>query len=138
VLGLKIGCKIFIIKALVKVEELVLIDDELLANKIHSRLIGSVNHKIPLTSFTDPLRGIEYLKKNPSGILLLLDINMPVMSGWDCLEFMKKNNIDTKVVILSSSINPIDRQRAMEYSNVTGFLNKPLTKETISQLFQNS
>lgn len=115
-----------------------LIDDELLANKIHSRLIGSVNHKIPLTSFTDPLRGIEYLKRNPSGILLLLDINMPVMNGWDCLDFMKKNSITTKVVILSSSINPIDRQRAMEYSNVTGFLNKPLTKEAILQLFQNS
>lgn len=121
-------------KTLINVKELVLIDDEPLANKIHSRLIGSVNGEIQVTVFTDPAKGMNYLRENNSVGLLLLDINMPEMNAWDCLEFAKANNIDVNVIILSSSINPQDREKASEFNNVIGFLNKPLTKENIHWL----
>lgn len=114
-----------------KVRELVLIDDEPLANKIHSLLIGSVDKTVPVITFTDPTEGMQYLKKQGSEALVLLDINMPVMNAWDCLRFIQLHNIKTKVIILSSSINPNDEKKAAEFSSVVGFLNKPLTKPNI-------
>ncbi len=121
-------------KILLNVKELILIDDEPLANKIHSRLIGLVSAETLVTSFTDPIAAMHFLKKNSSDILVLLDINMPEMNGWECLDYMKKNNINTNVIILSSSINPQDRQKASGYQNVKGFLNKPITKDSIKWL----
>ncbi|MDB5230909.1 MAG: response regulator [Chitinophagaceae bacterium] len=71
-------------------------------------------------------------------VLILLDLNMPVMDGWDFLEnYMKDYAEDfkeTKIVILSSSINPEDFAKAKQYSIVVDFINKPLTIESVFAL----
>lgn len=124
-------------KLLKKVKELILIDDEPLANRIHTRLIGSMNPQLHVTAFTDPSQGMHFIKDcEIDDALLLLDINMPVMDAWACLDFMRENEINNQVIILSSSINPLDKQKASEYNNVVGFLNKPLTKENIKWLLE--
>ena len=69
-------------------------------------------------------------------IFIFLDINMPVMNGWDFLnqyliEFKKRKD---KIVVLSSSIDFQDRQRAKEFDCVEGFIEKPLTPEKIKSI----
>jgi CheY-like chemotaxis protein len=70
--------------------------------------------------------------------LVLLDLNMPVMGGWEFLdEFMAKFYAqckETRVVILSSSIVPEDRERAGNYPVVLEFLSKPIRKEHLADL----
>ena len=75
---------------------------------------------------------IEYPK------LVLLDLNMPVMDGWEFLEtYMSKEYhnvfISTQFIVLSSSIDPYDINRAKTYP-VIGFLSKPITKEMLENL----
>ena len=70
--------------------------------------------------------------------LVLLDLNMPVMDGWEFLEsYMSKNYqnvfISTQFIVLSSSIDPYDINRAKTYP-VIGFLSKPITKEMLENL----
>jgi len=73
--------------------------------------------------------------------VIFLDLNMPVMNGWDFLEdyLMKYSDRlpNTKVVIVSSTVNPEDFSRANRYDIVIDFINKPLTTEGLEELMEN-
>ncbi|MFT4772688.1 MAG: CheY-like chemotaxis protein [Cryomorphaceae bacterium] len=66
--------------------------------------------------------------------LIILDINMPQRDGWEVLDFIEDKNISfhkSRVVLLSSSINPKDKTRAFSYDSIKGYLQKPLAKDDI-------
>lgn len=76
-------------------------------------------------------------KKQPQ--LIFLDLNMPVMGGWEFLDsFCTSNysefNTTTKVVILSSTIDPEDLEKAKKYPMVIDFLSKPITLSMLDYL----
>jgi CheY-like chemotaxis protein len=60
--------------------------------------------------------------------LLLLDINMPVMSGWDFLDAIRLRSYADQVyaVIVSSSIDTGNHKKAEQYKQVIGYLEKPI------------
>ena len=70
--------------------------------------------------------------------IIFLDLNMPVMNGWDFLEHfstdLSNENKQIKVIILSSTIDPSDYLRAKQYEVVKDFLSKPLTVEMLQNL----
>ncbi len=70
--------------------------------------------------------------------LIFLDLNMPVMGGWQFLNKMEEEVIQRfpgiKIVISSSCLNPIEKKQADGNSNVIAFLNKPLTLDMINTL----
>lgn len=73
--------------------------------------------------------------------LILLDINMPVMNGWEFLEVYVPQYADkltsTKIVILSSTIDPEDFALAKQYPVVVEFISKPLSIENLEELKMN-
>lgn len=70
--------------------------------------------------------------------LLFLDLNMPVMNGWEFLDSFSAPKYSqfnhTKVVILSSTIDPADLEKSQKYPMVIDFLSKPITKEMLEYL----
>jgi CheY-like chemotaxis protein len=70
--------------------------------------------------------------------VLLMDINMPVMDGWQFLDSLGKleNPPLVHVVIVTSSIDTIDKRKATKYPQVIGFFEKPLTQENCLQMKQ--
>jgi len=70
--------------------------------------------------------------------IIFLDINMPIMNGWDFLEeFEKKYQHEfpkIKIDILSSSVDPKDEERAASHPLIMGFITKPLTDDNLNQL----
>jgi len=77
------------------------------------------------------------IKKYPS--LVFLDLNMPVMDGWEFLDHFSKEEYtsafkNTKIIVLSSTIDPNDIEKSKTYSMVLDFLSKPITKEIVENL----
>ena len=70
--------------------------------------------------------------------LVILDLNMPVMSGWDFLEELKTKPYSEKiyVVVVTSSIYKDDQNKAMSYDRVIGYFIKPLFKSHFKQIFE--
>lgn len=71
--------------------------------------------------------------------LILLDLNMPVMGGWEFLDHFSQGDYmtvfkDTKVIVLSSTIDPKDIAKSRTYPMVLDFLSKPITKEMLEDL----
>ena len=71
--------------------------------------------------------------------LIFLDLNMPVMNGWEFLDIFSKNQYlkhfsATKVIVLSSTIDPDDIAKSKQYPMVIEFLSKPITTEILELL----
>jgi CheY-like chemotaxis protein len=73
---------------------------------------------------------------NINPIILFLDINMPVMNGWDLLDMMEKERSDKEVyvVIVTSSVDVKDREKAFSYSRVVDFVEKPFDTDVLERL----
>lgn len=82
-------------------------------------------------SFNDARKALDNIKsldKIGSKLLIFLDINMPKMSGWDFLDALIETikHSDIKVVMVTSSLSKIDREKTSEYPFVIDFWEKPM------------
>jgi len=109
-----------------------LIDDEQVDQMMYKRILKRSGLAGELISYTYAEEALDYLMHDatPSVDLILLDINMPRMTGF---EFLKKAQdvlgpeFESSVVImLTTSLNPQDRTMAESFASVKGYISKPL------------
>ncbi|MFV8375542.1 response regulator [Flavobacterium sp. LB1P71] len=102
-----------------------------------NEIITAQNGEEALLYFNKIKYNIENrLKTHPQ--LIFLDLNMPVMGGWEFLDVFNTDNFsefkNIKVVVLSSTIDPEDLKKAKTYPMVIDFLSKPITTSMLEYL----
>jgi CheY-like chemotaxis protein len=129
-----------------KYRTVMLIDDNEIDNLINQKMIEAASVTENIYTHTGAKSAIEFLKNMEKlemadqvlPDLIFLDIDMPLMDGFQFLdEFEKLSNVakkKCKIVMLTSSINPQDFNRSKKYENVRLYLNKPLSHESIAKL----
>ncbi len=89
-------------------------------------------------SFKAATAAIEFLKNEEINqhFLILLDINMPGMNGWQFLDILKELKISNNVfvIMVTSSIDGYDKEKAGTYSNVIDFMEKPVSMENCNRI----
>jgi response regulator RpfG family c-di-GMP phosphodiesterase len=123
-----------------------LVDDDEINNFISIKLIKKALLNTEIMACLNGKFAIDQLadiqKRDPSKMpdYILLDINMPIMNGWEFLEEFKRLNIDpmgkSKIYIISSSVFSNDINKAKSYPLVKDFISKPLNVEKIKELFE--
>ena len=128
-----------------KIKCILLIDDDRATNFLNEIVIKKTDCTDQIQVAGGGQQALEFLKsglagKSPWPDLILLDINMPMMNGWQFLEEFKKLKMVKKdeivIVMLTTSINPEDQAKAETIEEVSGFRNKPLTTDIIYELLQ--
>ncbi len=120
-------------------QELLLVDDDLLMQKLHiSIAIRNKLHPEP-KSFMNGKTALDFiLSHNTTNHLHLvwLDINMPVMNGWEFLDSINRQPLkcSVHVMILSSSVDMADRIKAQQYPQVIDYFTKPITRHTVQSM----
>jgi CheY-like chemotaxis protein len=127
-------------------KDFIIIDDDDTNNRLCRKIIEKTFSDVNISTFTDPRQGLEHIvgiysqKDNDSKAILLLDISMPVIDGWnfldqfDILDGRIKDRV--KIQLLSSSLNVKDMERAKTNKNVEYYLVKPLNIESVRQVVQ--
>jgi len=123
-----------------------LIDDDDIFVFLTKKTMLKVSENVEVEVFSDGLQAITHLKeiKDKKELLpdiIFLDLNMPVMDGWEFLAeyqelypfFAKKNEL----YIVSSSISPHEMERSKNIKEVCEFIIKPLVKEKFLEILEN-
>lgn len=122
---------------------IMLIDDDKSDNFFHEREIKKADLSTSVIIKDSAIDALDYLKamneKNDlQPDLIFLDINMPKMNGWEFLiEFSQLDRliqVNTMIMILTTSNNVTDRFRAKAWSFVLEYLTKPLTREIMTDI----
>jgi len=68
--------------------------------------------------------------------IIFLDLNMPIMDGWEFLDEFTKIPIEQEVTIyiVTSSIDPADRKKASQYERVSNFIVKPVEVDQLQEI----
>ncbi len=127
------------------VDTVLIIDDDEASVFLHKRIISQHNKFRNIVVAEGGIEGLEYLKsiaddfaKKPQ--LIFLDLNMPVMNGWEFIKeyILLDNNItqDIKLVILSTSTDPNDISKSKKIDQVTDFISKPLSLQALDKVIE--
>ena len=128
-------------------ESILFIDDDpitlmlckmVISKSLFSKEIATAKNGEVALQYFNKLKQVNTNSKFTKPQLIFLDLNMPVMGGWEFLDsFSTADYSDynkTKVIILSSTIDPGDLEKSKKYPMVIDFLSKPISKEMLEYI----
>lgn len=122
------------------IEEVYLIDDDSIVRLVASKILKSIGFHHTVTSFENGQLALDGIRERMASgsipfkgrrILVLLDINMPILDAWGFLDEFAKLAHEIKehflIAIITSSIDSNDKTRAFSYPEVLDYITKPLS-----------
>jgi len=132
---------------MVKINRVCIIDDDPIFVYGTKRLMKEVNFSDTVIVYENGQDGIDGLKEMTNNgenlpSIIFLDLNMPVMNGWEFLEDFAKipnhKRENVTIDIISSSVDPRDLERIKSYNVVNNYILKPLTPEDLQNVLNKN
>lgn len=110
-------------------KKFLLIDDDPINNLVCKQILGG--YGIDVIIYEKPSEALTSLEQmsRDNYDLILLDINMPQIDGWEFIEKCRSINVEKPICIITSSVDSRDKDKAKQYSEVKEFIVKPLTPQ---------
>ena len=124
---------------------IMLIDDTEIDLFLNRKLIIASGITNDIESYNSAKDALEYLKNNQSNEekipdIILLDIQMPEINGFEFLECYNNLPENTcnkiSVIMLSSTVDPVDKKRAIAHKHILDIMEKPLDTDLLKQILQ--
>lgn len=130
-----------------KLNSILLIDDDEPTNYINKLVLDELGCAKSIVSVLNGMEALDYLltlhnNGEPLPELIFLDINMPKMNGWEFLEEYKnlplKQDSSSMLIMLTTSLNPDDKNKSNDIDLLDGFMSKPLSKDVFLELIHDN
>jgi CheY-like chemotaxis protein len=122
------------------IQQVLLVDDDDIFNMLHGEVLKRLIPGVQIHVFKSGQELLHYLEQDSEQTfdLLFLDIRMPVMGGFEVLDAMATMNAErftnSRIYVLSSTLDDRDLQRAKETPLVTDFIGKPMSFDTLRSI----
>jgi CheY-like chemotaxis protein len=119
-----------------------IVDDDQFDQLAYKRILRKIDAAIEVIPFQYATEALEYLKIEEREEIdaILLDINMPRMTGFEFLESAQAELAERFakeiVIMVTTSLDPLDQNRAKNFPQVRAFFSKPLTADNIETIDQ--
>ena len=119
--------------------EVFIVDDDKIITLVHRKMVLKSNFHADPLSFLNGKDALDYILNNNSiekTYCILLDINMPLMNGWEFLDAINQHKIAARILVfmISSSVDKVDKEKAKTYPLVIDFLEKPISLKILEEL----
>ena len=133
-----------------KTGRILLVDDDEITNFYNQKIIEKSGYDFDVQVATNVEQALDYLESKNSftgndylkPFIIFLDINMPGLTGWDFMEryvdLPKALKAKTVIVMLTTSLNPDDRNKADTFDEINDFFAKPLTVGKLKTLVERT
>lgn len=128
-----------------QVNNILIIDDDPLYLLLVKKTIMKYEFAKTISAFSNGLEAFDSLKQlinEPASLpdIILLDINMPIMDGWEFLDqflpFLQKTTKKISIYIVTSSIAEDDRKKAATYPTIKDYLLKPIDQPILIRVIE--
>ncbi len=126
-------------------QSVMVVDDDHARHFFYRKIIQQANSRVEVTGFADAAEALTFLgavRRLPHRLpdLVLLDLHMPVTSGWQFLHHLQslrgQFDKDPVVIVLSASVNPADEARTQQMAGVAAFFHLPFSADLWSAIRQ--
>jgi len=113
-----------------------LIDDDTANNFLNKMFLTNYDSKMNIIEFLNGKDALIYLKNSENKMpdLILLDINMPIMNGFEFLEQYQNLDCNITLNMLTTSVDDRDYDKAKLFSKVNNYYTKPLNNDVINEM----
>ncbi len=119
--------------------KILIVDDDSIVQFIHQKLIQKILPNEVVQSFLNTKEALDFIlnSKNESiKYLVFLDINLLPFNAWEWIVLLRENLVanQVEIILISSSVDPEDMDKAALFSEIKGFVSKPLRVENLEDL----
>ena len=129
-------------------KNLLLVDDSFPTNLLHRKIIKNTQEVKCIHTANNGIEALDFLTRKGKfkditnyPEVILLDINMPKMNGFQFLDkytsYQKDHNLDIMIVVLTTSSWENDKEKAYQNPFVHAYMEKPLDKEKIHRIIKD-
>ncbi|MFL0681886.1 MAG: response regulator [Algoriphagus aquaeductus] len=113
--------------------QLVVLDDDKIQHILIRKKIQLITSEVQLHFFESAEKVLTFLR-NHSVDIVITDLNLDTMDGWDFVEELDRLGFKGKLFVLTGSIMASDRLRAQNDSRISGFFEKPISDTDLIQI----
>ncbi len=117
-----------------KIQKILILDDDKIQHFLLKKKLGLLFPEVSVFLKSTPSEAMDFLESNDVD-LIFLDLNLPEMSGWEIIDLLKKNSIQSKLILVSGSVSTEDDDRVKKDDFIHAIYEKPLRESDLHEIF---
>lgn len=114
-----------------------IVDDDPIQRMLINQLISAGNTTLTVQSFENGQEALNAILAGDEPTIILLDLNMPIMNGWEFLLAYSKAKTKADVYIVTSSSDMTDVEQSKDFKFIKGYFTKPLDGINVSEVLKS-
>lgn len=115
------------------IQKILLLDDDKIQKILVEKRLLKIDSGLEFVYFDTPSKALDFLKSESVDVLLV-DLNLPEMSGWEFVNEAEKVSPNSQIILQSGSVERAQIQRASSDSRISKIFEKPLSESDLRSI----